>query len=132
MAVETASFQLKGLLVAGKSENSVAVLAIDGRPAGTFRVGTAIAAGVSLAEIHPQYVVIIEAGMTRRIELPSGVSGYPGDQDPKMFGLLEHGNLEPGNLGHPNTTREPEGNRSYPLNAQNPFFGRIRHSAAAG
>jgi hypothetical protein len=132
MAIEHGSFQLKGLLVAGKSENSVAVLAVDGRLAGTFRVGAAIAAGVSLAEIHPHYVVIIEAGMTRRIELPSGAPGYSGDHDPKTFGLLEHGDLESGNATHTNTAREPEGSKSYPLNAQNPFFGRIRHSAAAG
>ena len=131
MAIESRHFQLKGLLLAGKPENSVAVLAVDDWPARTFRVGTAVAAGVSLAEIHSRHVVIIEGGSARRIELPSGAAGYPDNKEFKSLGLPEHGDLESGNGAHPDNAREPESNRSYPLNAQNPFFGRIRHSAAS-
>ncbi len=68
------SFQLKGVVVANKGAKSVAILAMDGKPANAFTVGKQVAPGTTLQEIYPTYVVLTENGMQKRIALPLPVN----------------------------------------------------------
>ncbi len=72
------SFQLKGVVVANKGAKSVAILAMDGKPANTFTVGQQIAPGTTLQEISPTYVVLMENGVQKRIALPLPVNEKDG------------------------------------------------------
>lgn len=75
-AVAVASnYELKGVLMSGTSRESAVILAADGKPAVTIPVGKEIMPGVTLKEVHPLYVVLLENGMPKRVELPESARG---------------------------------------------------------
>jgi general secretion pathway protein C len=70
-AVAVASnFQLKGVVVAGNRRESVAILVADGKPAQAVRANAEIMPGVKIQEVHPQYVLLSENGIAKRVDLP--------------------------------------------------------------
>lgn len=70
-AVAVASnYTLKGVVVARNPDDSIAIIATDGKPAQSVRVHAEIARGVSLKEVHRQYVLLSEGGVTKRVSLP--------------------------------------------------------------
>ena len=72
-AVAVASnFQLKGVVAANKTDESIAVLAADGKPTQAVRLNAEVMPGVIVKEVHPQYVLLSEGGITKRVELPEG------------------------------------------------------------
>lgn len=64
------NYQLKGIIFSGSPRNSVAILSADGKPAQAVRVDMEVAPGVTVAEVHREYVLLSEGGTTKRVELP--------------------------------------------------------------
>ena len=69
------NFQLKGVIVAKAARESVAVLSADGKPAQAIASGAEIAPGVTVKEVHAQYVLLSESGVIKRVELPESAKG---------------------------------------------------------
>lgn len=63
------NFQLKGVVVAGNANESIAILAADGKPPQSARVNTEVQPGVTIKEVHGHYVLLSERGVTRRVDL---------------------------------------------------------------
>ncbi|MFZ6772203.1 type II secretion system protein N [Undibacterium sp. SXout7W] len=75
-AVQVASnYQLQGVVLAKRSDESLAIISTNGKPANAIAINRSIASGVVLKEVHEQYVLISEAGVIRRVELPAVVAG---------------------------------------------------------
>ena len=72
-AVGAASnYQLKGVVVAANGRESVAILSADGKPAQAVGLNTEFQPGVSVREVHAQYVLLSEGGVMKRVALPEG------------------------------------------------------------
>lgn len=69
------NFQLKGVVVADVERESVAILSADGKPAQAIAVGAEVLPGVSVKEVHAQYVLLSDAGVIKRVELPESAKG---------------------------------------------------------
>jgi general secretion pathway protein C len=65
------SYQLKGIIVAPQSRDSVAIITVEGRPNFTIGIGKELLPGVKLQEVHRDHVIVSESGITRRIDLPA-------------------------------------------------------------
>lgn len=70
----SSDYQLKGVLAAARRGKSVAILSADGKPAKAVAAGSELAPGVIVREVHPQYVLLSEAGVIKRIELATSKS----------------------------------------------------------
>lgn len=69
--VEVASnYQLKGVVFSPGGRGSVAILSADGKPAQAIRVNTEVLPGVTVKEVHRNYVLLSEGGVSKRVELP--------------------------------------------------------------
>lgn len=66
------NFQLKGVVVAGNPNESIAILVADGKPPLARRVNSEVIPGVIVKEVHDQYVLLSEGGIVKRVELPEG------------------------------------------------------------
>jgi len=64
------NFQLRGVVVSNNAAESVAILAADGKPAEAIRTNAEIVPGVTIKEVHSQYVLLLENGVVKRVELP--------------------------------------------------------------
>ena len=72
-AVGAASnYQLKGVVVAANGRESVAILSADGKPAQAVGLNTEFQPGVSVREVHSQYILLSEGGVMKRVTLPDG------------------------------------------------------------
>lgn len=73
--VVASNYQLKGIILARNGRDSVAIIAANGKPAQSVMLNHELLAGVSLVEVHDNYVTISEGGLARRLDLPqaSGV-----------------------------------------------------------
>jgi general secretion pathway protein C len=69
-AVVASNFQLKGVVVANNALESVAILAADSKPAEAIRVNSEVVPGVTVKEVHAQYVLLSDGGVMKRVELP--------------------------------------------------------------
>lgn len=67
------NIQLKGVVAAGNPAESVAILAVNGKPAQATSVSKEIAPGITLKEVYSRYVLLLENGSVRRIDLPEDV-----------------------------------------------------------
>lgn len=65
------NIKLVGVIAQGKRGQGVALLAVDGRPALALRAGAEIAAGVTLAEVRADRVLINRSGALQEIRLPA-------------------------------------------------------------
>ncbi len=71
LTVATASnYQLKGVIAGRDGTYGAAIIVADGKPAQALPVGRELSPGVSLKEVHPQYVMLSENGALKRINLP--------------------------------------------------------------
>jgi general secretion pathway protein C len=64
------NYQLRGVVVSGNGRESVAILSADGKPAQAIRVEMEVVPGVTVKEVHKEYVLLSEGGVTKRVELP--------------------------------------------------------------
>lgn len=69
-AAVASNFQLKGVIMAGTPADSVAIIAADGKPAQAIRANSEVAPGVKVKEVHRGYVVLLDNGVEKRVELP--------------------------------------------------------------
>lgn len=70
------NYQLRGIIMAGR--DSVAILSADGKPAQAVRMNKEIAPGVTVKEVNRDHVLLTEAGVTKRVELPESVKAQLG------------------------------------------------------
>ena len=63
------NFQLYGVVVADKLEESVAILSANGKPAKTVRMNTEVILGVTVTEIQHSYVLLSENGTVKRVDI---------------------------------------------------------------
>ncbi|MES2831932.1 MAG: type II secretion system protein N [Pseudomonadota bacterium] len=70
VAVEASNYQLRGVVLADNGSESVAILAADGKPARAVRVNTEFQPGVTVREVHAQYILLSEGGIIKRVALP--------------------------------------------------------------
>ncbi len=63
-------YQLSGIINADKQEDGVALIAVNGKPARAFRVGSAVLPGVQVKTVHEKSVTLSENGVNRKLELP--------------------------------------------------------------
>jgi len=68
--IATSNYQLKGVIIAKRPAESLAIVSANGKPAQSVAIEQQIAAGVVLKEVHEQYVLMSENGVIRRIDLP--------------------------------------------------------------
>jgi len=61
------SYQLTGIVAAGR--DSVAIIVAEGSPPKALRVGKELVPGITLAEVHPRYVMLSDGGVLKRIDL---------------------------------------------------------------
>ena len=66
----TSNFQLKGVVVASDPEESVAILAANGKPAKAIRANHEVIPGVTVKEVQRDHVLLLEGGVVKRVELP--------------------------------------------------------------
>ncbi len=64
------NYQLKGVIMSGSADESIAILSADGKPAQAVRVDTEVAPGVTVKEVHRDYVLLSDGGAVKRVELP--------------------------------------------------------------
>lgn len=64
------NFQLKGVIYSGNPASSVAILATDGKPPQAIRANAEVIPGVTVKEVHRQYVLLSDGGVIKRVELP--------------------------------------------------------------
>jgi general secretion pathway protein C len=82
VAVASATnYQLTGVVADGNS--SVAIIVAEGSPPKALRVGKELAPGITLAEVHPRYVMLSDGGVMKRVDLatdtkPAAPMGGPG------------------------------------------------------
>ena len=70
-SIATASnFQLTGVVVASNPAESVAILAVDGKPPKSVRTDAQVKPGVTVKEVQRSYVLLSEGGTIKRVELP--------------------------------------------------------------
>ncbi|MBC3861695.1 hypothetical protein H8K32_06235 [Undibacterium jejuense] len=85
------NYELKGVIIAKKSNESLAIVVANGKPAQTIPLNAEIAPGIILKEVADKYVMISESGVMRRVSLPENaiinvipgsVRVQPGDMPP--------------------------------------------------
>jgi general secretion pathway protein C len=69
-AAVASNFQLKGVVVADHPEDSVAILAADGKPPQSVALNMEVMPGITVKEVHAKYVVLSDGGVNKRVELP--------------------------------------------------------------
>jgi len=87
VAVASATnYQLTGVVADGRS--SVAILVAEGSPPKALQVGKELAPGITLAEVHPRYVMLSDGGVMKRVDLATDTKaaapmGGPGAAAPQ-------------------------------------------------
>ena len=69
-AIVASNFQLIGVIVANNPDESVALLAADGKPTQAIRIHAEVAPGVMLKEVNRRSVLLLEGGVIKRVALP--------------------------------------------------------------
>lgn len=69
--VAASNYALKGVVVAHRPADSAAILIADGKAPQTVAIGRELSPGVKLQEVHEGYIVISEAGVIKRVDLPA-------------------------------------------------------------
>ncbi|MDB5932909.1 MAG: hypothetical protein JWQ01_253 [Massilia sp.] len=66
-AAVATSYQLTGVVAAGRE--SVAIIVAEGSPPKALKLGKEVAAGVTVREVHPRYVMLSDGGVLKRIDM---------------------------------------------------------------
>ncbi|WP_342118891.1 type II secretion system protein N [Pseudoduganella sp. OTU4001] len=86
------NYQLRGVVADTRGRGSVAIISADGQPAKAYPVGAELAPGVSVKEVQPKHVVLMEGGVQKRLELlveaggSAGVAGIAAPPPPPPVG----------------------------------------------
>lgn len=87
VANTASNYQLTGVISSGAQ--GVAILVVDGQPAKAVKIGKEISPGVTVAEVHPRYVMLSEGGVQKRVDLaqdtrPAADMSAPVNSQPGM------------------------------------------------
>lgn len=83
-AAALGNVQLKGIIRSGSPEGSVAIIALEGKPARALRANAEVASGLTVKAINAHSVVLSDRGAERELTLPafaaqeSAMSNLPG------------------------------------------------------
>src|SRR6478736_9205924 len=69
-AAVASNYQLRGVIFSGNGRDSVAIISANGTPAQSLRVNTEISPGVTIKEVHRDYILLTDNGQEKRVELP--------------------------------------------------------------
>lgn len=69
------NYQLRGVIFSGSAKDSVAIISADGKPAQAIRVNAEIVPGVTIREVHRDYIMLSDNGVIKRVELPENAKG---------------------------------------------------------
>jgi general secretion pathway protein C len=69
------NYQLRGVIFSGSGRDSVAIISADGKPAQAIRVNAEVVPGVTIQEVHRDYILLSDNGVTKRVELPENAKG---------------------------------------------------------
>lgn len=119
--VPASNFQLKGVVVAKNMSESVAILSADGKPAEAIRINSEAIPGVTVKEVHQQYVLLSEGGINKRVDLP--VAAPPMQMEPPQANIPPPPSVPPP-MGALNGTALPG---TPPPPSQNLYSGRTGH-----
>jgi general secretion pathway protein C len=73
LQVATASnFQVKGVISSKSGNGGTVIILTEGQPAQTLGVGDKVVEGVTVKEIHAQYVMLQDNGVQKRLPVPEG------------------------------------------------------------
>lgn len=61
------NYVLKGVVVAANPRDSVAIMSVNGKPAQAFAFDADVVSGVTVRDVQPQYAVLSESGVARRV-----------------------------------------------------------------
>lgn len=78
--VAASNYQLKGVVAAGTLHDSAAILSADGKPAQSIGLGKELSPGVILQEVRDTFILISEAGVIKRVDLPQTSASIPVNQ----------------------------------------------------
>lgn len=67
------NYELRGVVAARNGERSVAIIAANGEPPKAYPVGTELAPGITVKDVQPRFVTLIEGGVQKRLDLPADV-----------------------------------------------------------
>jgi general secretion pathway protein C len=73
------NYQLKGVVVAADPRESIAIIGAEGKPIQSVRVNTQLQPGVTITEVHRQYVLLSEGGVSKRVSLPENAKPQQGN-----------------------------------------------------
>jgi general secretion pathway protein C len=122
--VSTSNYQLTGIVSAGR--DSVAIIVAEGSPPKALRMGKELVPGITLAEVHPRYVMLSDGGVMKRLDLaadakpaasmggPVAPGAVPGSSAGGMPATLAPGATVPEPPMSPGTvTQQPPQNQEY-------------------
>jgi general secretion pathway protein C len=69
-AVPTVQVQLSGIIMANRGADSLAIIALPGKPARALHVNAEVIEGLVIKQINPRNVVLSERGVDREVRLP--------------------------------------------------------------
>ena len=124
-AAVASNYQLKGVVLANPMKQSVAIIIADGKPPQAYPINAEIQPGVTLSEVHSGYIMLLDNGISKRVELPQDarsnmqVAGYakpfteefvpPQQSGPPIQPPQQQGNLpNPGQPQMPTPMPAPE------------------------
>jgi general secretion pathway protein C len=97
----------------------VAIIVAEGSPPKALRVGKELVPGITLAEVHPRYVMLSDGGVMKRLDLAADTKaaapmGGPGTgmaapMQPPMSGTVQEPPMAPGAVQQPAQAQEYTG-----------------------
>ncbi|MES2106794.1 MAG: type II secretion system protein N [Pseudomonadota bacterium] len=70
IAQAASNYQLKGVVVAKRAEESVAIVGVNGQATLAVAVNRELSPGVKVTEVHDGYIILSEGGVNKRVDLP--------------------------------------------------------------
>jgi general secretion pathway protein C len=74
-AVSAIAVQLSGIIMANRGADSVAIIALPGKPARSLHVNAEVIEGLVVKKINSRSVVLSERGVDREVRLPEFAAG---------------------------------------------------------
>ncbi|WP_395403535.1 type II secretion system protein N [Pseudoduganella sp. UC29_106] len=66
---QVSNYQLRGVVAAANGRGSAAIISADGQPAKAYGVGKEVAPGVTVKDVQPRFVTLMEGGIQKRLDL---------------------------------------------------------------
>jgi len=66
---QVSNYQLRGVVAAINGRGSAAIIATEGQPAQAYGVGAEVGPGVTVKDVQPRFVILMEGGIQKRLDL---------------------------------------------------------------